>query len=118
MAAPPPWCTGRPTARRNIIARGSSNAPTLFQGPGSATSIRQITELIGVQVGNQPEAHAILREVTEIESIAHRFRGRGLASRRPNEYVDQVLSAPVHEHRNALAVNHIDTPSKKVEPAS
>ena len=79
---------------------------------------RQITELISVQVGNQPEAHAILREVTEIESIAHRFRGRGLASRRPNEYVDQVLSAPVHEHRNALAVNHIDTPSKKVEPAS
>src|SRR6266853_1155858 len=88
----------RPTPRTRASRRGGDQ-------PG------EIAELVAVEIGYQPEAHAVLGEALDVEAVVRRHLLRLLRFDRPDEHVDHVLAALVDERRDG-------SPADVIEPAA
>src|SRR5258707_2004654 len=75
----------------------------------------EVVELVAVEIGHEPEAHAAAREALDIETVARQRLLRLLFRGGPDEYVDHVLAAPVDEHRDGLPADVILSAAQQLE---
>src|SRR4029077_16064467 len=75
----------------------------------------KVVQLVAVEVGHQPEAHAVLGEALDVEAVARKRLLGLLRLDGPDEYVDQVRSPLVDEHRDRLRADVIQSSTDKVE---
>src|SRR5215471_861888 len=70
----------------------------------------ELGELFVVQVGDRPERHAVAPPMARVESAKRLlFRPGGLIGRRPDEHVDRVLLALIHDCGDRPARDVLET---------
>src|SRR5712664_432955 len=75
----------------------------------------EVVELVAIEVGDHPVAHAAEREALDVEALARAGADLRLAGRGPDEDVDDVLPPLVYQYRHRLAGGVIEPRAGELE---
>src|SRR6266581_4106504 len=116
MNSPFPFYGGTLLPTRKRVKPAFASAPAFVSGlPPRGEQPGEVVELVAVEVGDHPVAHAAEREARDVEAVARDSADLRLSGRGPDEDIDDVLAPLVDQHRHRPAGGVIEPRAGELE---